>query len=109
MSMTGEKQARQSALLKIVRTRATANQRQIADWLGKAGFEATQASISRDVRELGLVKMAGRYLRPDAAGTYGHRAHYSQEYQTNPPHPKPPNKARVIPNAVRNPRLRLPH
>ena len=72
--MTGEKQARQSALLEIVRTRSTANQRQIADWLGKAGFEATQASISRDVRELGLVKLAGRYLPPDAAGTQGQRA-----------------------------------
>lgn len=74
MSMTGEKQARQSALLEIVRTRSTANQRQIADWLGKAGFEATQASISRDVRELGLVKLAGRYLAPDAAGTQAQRA-----------------------------------
>lgn len=56
-----EKRRRQSALLRLVRRQAAANQAQIVQMLRDAGFEATQASVSRDLRELGLVKVNGRY------------------------------------------------
>jgi len=32
------------------------------------GIEATQSSVSRDLRELGAAKIRGRYLLPDSAG-----------------------------------------
>ena len=28
----------------------------------REGFRVTQASVSRDIREMGLVKLAGRYV-----------------------------------------------
>jgi transcriptional regulator of arginine metabolism len=55
------KQQRQLALLRIVRRRPVASQQALALLLKKAGVSATQASISRDLRELGLVKVDGRY------------------------------------------------
>ena len=57
-----EKRKRQTALLRLVRGRAVANQNEIVRLLRTDGICATQASVSRDVRELGLVKIDGRYL-----------------------------------------------
>lgn len=56
-----EKRHRQAALLRLVRERAVANQRQMVRTLRQLGFAATQASVSRDLRELGLVKVDGVY------------------------------------------------
>jgi len=57
-----EKRRRQTALLRIVRGQAVANQDDMVHLLKKCDIEATQTSISRDVRELGLVKVGGRYV-----------------------------------------------
>lgn len=57
-----EKRRRQRALLAIVRERAVHSQEDLVALLRKRGIEATQASVSRDVRELGLVKVNGRYV-----------------------------------------------
>lgn len=57
-----EKRRRQTALLRIVRGQAVTNQNELVHHLKKAGITATQTSISRDVRELGLVKVGGRYM-----------------------------------------------
>jgi transcriptional regulator of arginine metabolism len=57
-----EKRKRQTALLKLVRGQAVADQNEMVRALKSAGIMATQASVSRDVRELGLVKAAGRYV-----------------------------------------------
>lgn len=56
------KQQRHAALLQCLRRRPVASQQELVDLLEKHGFHATQASISRDLRELGLVKLDGRYL-----------------------------------------------
>ena len=56
-----DKRRRQSALLRLVRRHAVANQTDIVGLLHNAGFSAKQASISRDLRELGIVKVNGRY------------------------------------------------
>jgi transcriptional regulator of arginine metabolism len=56
------KGARQAALLQLVGDRNVANQREIVRALKKLGLDATQASVSRDVRELGLVKVNHRYV-----------------------------------------------
>src|SRR3989442_640654 len=62
-----DKERRQEALLTLVRDQPIANQRQIVDLMHQSGFSATQASISRDIRELGLVKLGGRYVPADGA------------------------------------------
>jgi transcriptional regulator of arginine metabolism len=57
-----DKVRRQAVLLRLVRQRALARQEEIVAQMRRAGFEVTQASISRDIHELGLVKVDGRYL-----------------------------------------------
>lgn len=62
MAGISEKGRRQAELLKLARTRVLHDQEQIAHLMARRGFEVTQASVSRDVRELGLVKLGGRYV-----------------------------------------------
>lgn len=51
------KSKRRSDLLKILRSGKVSNQEEIADQLKNAGHEVTQATISRDLRDLGAVKV----------------------------------------------------
>lgn len=62
------KHYRQSAILDLVTQEAIASQDQLRRRLRAKGFNATQATISRDIKELGLVKRAadGAYRRPGA-------------------------------------------
>ncbi len=62
------KHYRQSAILELVTHEAVASQDQLRQRLRARGFNATQATISRDIKELGLVKRAadGAYRRPGA-------------------------------------------
>ena len=69
------KQHRQRALLRVVAERRLATQGDLARALRGAGFPATQATISRDIVELGLVKIARdgthAYAAPAAAPAGG--------------------------------------
>jgi transcriptional regulator of arginine metabolism len=49
--------ARQQAILQLVREQELSTQTQVADALHAAGFEAVQTTVSRDIAELGLVKV----------------------------------------------------
>ena len=62
------KSRRQGAILELIESEPLHSQEQLRRRLLKAGFEATQATISRDIKELGLVKRAGdgAYQRPGA-------------------------------------------
>ncbi|MCP4676946.1 MAG: arginine repressor [Deltaproteobacteria bacterium] len=60
------KTKRQARLLEIVRTQPVTTQTELAELLIKAGTNCTQVSVSRDIRELGLVKRDGRYVMPDS-------------------------------------------
>lgn len=51
------KTKRRNDLLKILRSGRASSQEEIADQLKAAGHEVTQATISRDLRELGAVKV----------------------------------------------------
>jgi transcriptional regulator of arginine metabolism len=57
---------RQAALLELVDREALHSQEALRRRLHQRGFDATQATISRDIKELGLVKRAGdgAYQRP---------------------------------------------
>src|SRR5215208_2748513 len=62
------KSGRQSAILDLVDREAITSQEQLRERLRGRGFEATQATISRDIRDLGLIKRAadGAYRRGGA-------------------------------------------
>lgn len=72
---------RQSAILEIVDSRAVSSQEQLRALLRQQGIEATQATLSRDIRDLGLVKRSvdGAYRRPDAADQPGD---HLEEFET---------------------------
>ena len=55
---------RRDAIVRILRQSAVARQAELVGLLAREGLEATQSSVSRDLRELGVVKGADRYLLP---------------------------------------------
>ncbi len=58
------KKNRQEAILQIVRENAVATQDELIAQLNKAGFCVTQATASRDIKQLGLTKIV------DAGGVH---------------------------------------
>jgi transcriptional regulator of arginine metabolism len=62
------KSHRQAAILEIIEGEAVTSQEQLRERLRARGVEATQATISRDVRDLGLIKRpADGAYRPGTA------------------------------------------
>ncbi len=59
--------ARRDLLAKIIREQTVGRQIELVDLLRKRGHAATQSSVSRDLRELGVAKQGQRYVLPDAA------------------------------------------
>ena len=55
---------RRAAILKILRESTVHNQDELVKVLRKQGFDATQSSVSRDLRELGVAKAGDRYIVP---------------------------------------------
>jgi transcriptional regulator of arginine metabolism len=66
----GSKRDRQQAIRELVRTAGIGSQQELVDRLNDRGFAVTQATVSRDIAELGLVKAPrdGRhvYVVPEA-------------------------------------------
>jgi transcriptional regulator of arginine metabolism len=64
------KSRRQQTILEIIDREPLHSQEELRRRLQRSGFQATQATISRDIAELGLVKRAGdgAYQRPGVAG-----------------------------------------
>ncbi len=58
------KLVRQAAIKSLIERRAVASQDELRRLLEKYGFEVTQATLSRDVHEMGLVKGPDGYLPP---------------------------------------------
>jgi transcriptional regulator of arginine metabolism len=57
--------ARRSTLAKIIREQVVGRQAELVDMLRKHGYIATQSSVSRDLRELGVAKLGDRYVLPE--------------------------------------------
>lgn len=76
------KTQRHAAILRIVRRDTVGSQEQMRELLRAEGFEVTQATLSRDIRELGLAKVAapdgGSHYAPSSEGTSGVRPHLEQ-------------------------------
>ena len=56
--------ARRAAILRIIGESTVRNQDELVKVLRKQGFDATQSSVSRDLRELGVAKAGDRYILP---------------------------------------------
>jgi len=61
------KSYRHGQILKLVRSKSLRTQDELARALRAVGVRATQVTLSRDIRELGLVKTAEGYVRPAEA------------------------------------------
>ncbi len=59
---------RQGQILRLIRARPIRTQEELARELKRAGIETTQVTLSRDIRELGLVKTPQGY-RPLGSGS----------------------------------------
>jgi transcriptional regulator of arginine metabolism len=65
------KSYRQGQIMKLVRSRSLRTQDELARALQGVGVRATQVTLSRDIRELGLVKTAEGYAQPAEAAPAG--------------------------------------
>lgn len=76
------KSRRQRAIMTLVTTRPVHSQDELATMLEQQGFETTQATISRDIKELGLAKIplkdgsgAFKYVVPGSNVNFASRLH----------------------------------
>ncbi|HZV76262.1 MAG TPA: hypothetical protein VFF63_00730 [Candidatus Babeliales bacterium] len=77
------KDRRQRAIMTLVATRPIHSQEELVALLQRQGFEVTQATVSRDVKELRLAKVPisseqgeiFKYVVPSAAPNYASRLH----------------------------------
>ena len=60
------KEARQHRILSLIRANRISTQEELSEFLERSGVSATQSSISRDLEELGIVKVSGHYTLPMA-------------------------------------------
>ncbi len=79
------KTTRQRAILSLIATRPVHSQEEVAALLEAQGYEVTQATVSRDIKDLGLVKVplkngngSGtqfKYVEPGLGRGYASRLH----------------------------------
>ena len=65
---------RQNAILELVRERALSTQAEVASALGESGYDVVQTTVSRDIADLGLVKVrapSGRLIYAPPGSTDG--------------------------------------
>lgn len=63
-AVTEARAARHRAILAIVRERSVRSQGELAELLAADGIQVNQATLSRDLREIGIVKTADGYAPP---------------------------------------------
>lgn len=61
---TALRDQRQREILAILREHPVGNQIELAEALAARGIQATQSSVSRDLRDLGVARVGGRYVPP---------------------------------------------
>ena len=65
--MTGPmtRAGRHARIVELIRERSVRSQTELAELLAADGVQVTQATLSRDLEELGAVKVSGAYLIPE--------------------------------------------
>ena len=59
MTSPASKAARHARILSLIRSRAVRSQAELGDLLAAEGLATTQATLSRDLEELGAIKVRG--------------------------------------------------
>ncbi len=75
---------RRSAIVKILRNGLVRRQSELVGLLRRDGHDVTQSSVSRDLRDLGVLKASGRYVMPPdeitrANGDFGSLAQFVRQ------------------------------
>lgn len=78
--MDAQQLERRQAIMRILRDGHVRRQEDLARLLKTEGFEVTQSSVSRDLRDLGVLKASGRYVLPpdEVSRTHGDFAMLAQ-------------------------------
>jgi transcriptional regulator of arginine metabolism len=84
MLTDAQQHERRGAIMRILREGQVRRQDDLVRLLKKAGHTATQSSISRDLRDLGVLKASGRYVLPGeevsrANGDFGTLAQFVRQ------------------------------
>jgi transcriptional regulator of arginine metabolism len=79
------KNTRQRAILSLIATRPVHSQDELAHFLETQGYDVTQATVSRDIKDLGLIKVPlkdgsnfgtqFKYVEPSPGMSYASRLH----------------------------------
>ena len=87
---SGEKEQRQRLILEILESQPVSRQSELVRLLGQRGVQATQSSISRDLRSLGIAKLGDAYSSPEPPDQSGEEqemiASYLRRLDTAGPH-----------------------
>jgi len=80
-----ERETRLTAIRRILRTRTVESQESMAEILAAEGWEVTQATLSRDLKELGVAKLPDgkggyAYAFPESGETAGSEKHLVQDF-----------------------------
>jgi transcriptional regulator of arginine metabolism len=86
-----QRDRRRHAIVDLVRRSRIASQEELREKLAARGFVATQPSVSRDLRDLGVGKAGGRYVLADELGPETRDAlaevvHFVRDIRTAGPH-----------------------
>jgi transcriptional regulator of arginine metabolism len=81
---------RRNAIVRLLRAAEVRRQAELVRLLRREGHTVTQSSVSRDLRDLGVSKAAGRYVLPAdevvrANGDFGTLAHFVREVRAAGP------------------------
>ena len=74
---------RRAAIVKIIRESVVHKQQELVKLLKKQGFDATQSSVSRDLRELQVAKAGDHYIVPDGAAASADPFHAISRFVTD--------------------------
>ena len=74
------KTKRQTKMLELIKKHDIETQEELSDYLQKEGYQVTQATVSRDIRELKLTKVAMRNGRQKYAALTEANADLSEKY-----------------------------
>ncbi len=97
-----QRDERRRAILRILRRTRIGSQKDLVSRLRMRNFEATQSSVSRDLRDLGVAKVSGRYeapiadLDPSSPDDFAEVTRFLRQVCTAGPHMIAPSVALAI-------------
>ena len=74
------KTKRQAKMLELIKRNDIETQEELSDYLEREGYQVTQATVSRDIRELKLTKVANEQRQAEIRCAAGDGRNLSQKY-----------------------------